>query len=51
LEHLDDLTGRPVDNTGFIQVNDLDRVSDEDLFERLLEQYPDWLKAKKSIGL
>lgn len=46
LEKLDDLTGRVVDNTGFIKVSDMARLSDEQLFEMLLEQYPDWLKNK-----
>ena len=45
LERLDDLTGRPVDNTGFIKVSDMSRLNDEQLFELLLSQYPDWLKA------
>lgn len=45
LSKLDNLTGRPVDNTGFIKVDDINKLSDEELFNRLLEQYPDWLKA------
>lgn len=47
LEKLDDLTGRPVDNTGFIKVSDMARLSDEELFDLLLDQYPDWLKNKR----
>lgn len=47
LEKLDDLTGRPIDNTGFIKVSDMASVSDEGLYEMLLDQYPDWLKNKK----
>ena len=47
LERLDDLTGRPVDNTGFIKVSDMARLSDEQLFDLLLDQYPDWLKNKR----
>lgn len=47
LEKLDDLTGRPVDNTGFIKVSDMARLSDEELYEMLLNQYPDWLKNKR----
>ena len=46
LQKLDDLGGRPVDNTGFIKVADMERLDDEDLFQLLLDQYPDWLKAK-----
>lgn len=47
LEKLDDLTGRPVDNTGFIKVSDMACLSDEELFNLLLDQYPDWLKNKR----
>lgn len=46
LEKLDDLKGRPVDNTGFIKVSDMSKLSDEALYDKLLDQYPDWLKAK-----
>ena len=47
LEKLDDLTGRPVDNTGFIKVSDMARLSDEELFDLLLDQYPNWLRNKR----
>lgn len=46
LEKLDDLTGRPVDNTGFIKVRDFDKITDNEVYDKLLAQYPDWLKAK-----
>lgn len=47
LHKLDDLKGRLVDNTGFIQMSDIqDIVNRDDLFELLLDQYPDWLKEK-----
>ena len=46
LMKLDDLEGRPVDNTGFIKVSDMEKLDDEALFKLLLDQYPDWLKAK-----
>lgn len=49
LERLDDLSGRPVDNTGFIKVRDMERVSDEELFTMLLDQYPEWLTAFKNL--
>ena len=47
LKKLDDLTGRPVDNTGFVKMSDVSNIAnDSQLFELLLEQYPDWLRAK-----
>ncbi len=46
LQKLDDLPGRPVDNTGFIKVDDISQWNDEQLYSLLLDQYPDWLKNK-----
>lgn len=46
LEKLDDLDGRPVDNTGFIRVKDISVTYGENLYNLLLDQYPDWLKSK-----
>lgn len=45
LEHLDDLSGRTIDNTAFIKVSDFDKLNDDELFAKLLEQYPQWLRA------
>ena len=40
-------SGRPVDNTGFVKMSDVNNIAnDSQLFELLLEQYPDWLRAK-----
>lgn len=47
LEKLDDLDGRSCDNTGFFKASKLDRVSDEELYEKLIDQFVDWLKVKK----
>lgn len=45
LENLDDLEGRKVDNTAFIKVSDFSQLDDEQLYAKLLEQYPQWLRA------
>lgn len=45
LEELDDLDGRKVDNTAFIKVADFSQLDDEQLYAKLLEQYPQWLRA------
>lgn len=47
LKKLDDLTGRVVDNTGFIEVSDFDKLTDDELYNKLLEQYIDWLKVMR----
>lgn len=45
LRALDDLDGRSVDNTAFVKVADFAQLDDDQLFEKLLEQYPQWLQA------
>lgn len=51
LQKLDDLRGRLIDNADFVQVNDIDRVSDADLYERLIQEYPEFLRAAKAQGM
>ncbi|GEE03577.1 hypothetical protein nbrc107696_40230 [Gordonia spumicola] len=48
LTELDTLAGRVVDNAGFFQIDDLDRISDADLYARLLGEFPDWLRAARA---
>ncbi|WP_235775430.1 MULTISPECIES: vWA domain-containing protein [Paenibacillus] len=48
LKQLDTLEGRLVDNANFIQLNDIERISDEELYERLLNEFPLWLRAAKA---
>lgn len=51
LERFDTLTGRLVDNTGFFAVDDIAEVSDEELYDRLLSQFPSWLTAARAAGV
>lgn len=44
LQKLDDLTGRTIDNADFFAVNDLDAISDQELYDRVLNEFPDWIK-------
>lgn len=46
LKKLDDLKGRKHDNTGFIVVEDMDKLTDEQLYAEILRQYKDWLNKK-----
>jgi hypothetical protein len=43
LERLDTLKGRVVDNANFFSVRDLTRMSDTELYQKLLAEYPQWL--------
>jgi stress response protein SCP2 len=51
LERLDTLSGRFVDNCNFFAIDDLHEVSEGVLYERLLNEFPSWLKEAKSKGL
>lgn len=51
LKQLDTMEGRYIDNANFFSVNDLTRLSDNDLYGRLLGEYPEWLNKAKSVGL
>lgn len=44
LQKLDNLSGRKVDNTAFINCRNIASMSDDELYAKLLEQYPQWLK-------
>lgn len=46
LKSLDDMKGRKNDNTGFIAVKDMCKMTDEELYTELLRQYKDWLNKK-----
>ena len=48
LEKLDQLTGRVVDNANFFLVKDPQEPTDEQLFDLLMHEYPDWLNAAKA---
>ncbi len=45
LRKLDDLDGRAVDNTAFVKVSDFNKLNDDELYDKVLEQYPQWLRA------
>ncbi|MEP7765953.1 VWA domain-containing protein [Sanguibacter sp. 25GB23B1] len=51
LTTLDDLEGRVVDNVGFFELDDIDTVSDAELYARLLGEFPDWLRAARAAGI
>lgn len=51
LRQLDELPGRVVDNCGFFQVSDIDAVSDQQLYQLLLNEFPDWLRAAQAAGI
>lgn len=51
LERFDTMRGRTVDNCNFFALDDIHSITDSDLYERLLNEFPDWLKAIKAKGI
>jgi len=45
LEKLDTLDGRQHDNTGFFALDDLDAVDDAELYDRILQEFPSWMRS------
>ncbi len=51
LERLDTMKGRVVDNCNFFAIDDLQSVSEEELYDRLLAEFPAWLKEARTKGI
>jgi len=51
LESLDELPGRLVDNANYFSVASPDEYTDAELYDLLMAEYPDWLKAARGVGL
>jgi hypothetical protein len=56
LQQLDDLDGRFTDNADFFAVDERELmgrkpISDDELFDRLMTEYPDWLRRARAQGL
>lgn len=51
LEKLDNLSGRYLDNADFFSVEDPQHISDSELYDLLMKEYPEWVKAATANGL
>ncbi|WP_405940559.1 VWA domain-containing protein [Streptomyces sp. NBC_00726] len=51
LERFDTMPGRRVDNVGFFAVDDIEQLSDQKLYDRLLSEFPSWLSAARQAGI
>jgi hypothetical protein len=51
LEKLDDMPGRFLDNADFFEIKDLKNMSDETLYNKLLNEFPNWVTAARKKGL
>lgn len=45
------LPNRLIDNANFLHVSDIDRVSDEELYDAMLKEFPMWIKEARTNGL
>jgi hypothetical protein len=51
LEKLDTMEGRVVDNCGFFALDDLHDISEEALYDKLMAEFPGWLKEARAKGI
>lgn len=51
LEKLDTMTGRVVDNRGFFAIDDFHDLTEEQVYDRLLQEFPQWLRAARIEGV
>jgi stress response protein SCP2 len=51
LKDLDSMSGRYVDNANFFALDDFNKVSNSDLYDRLLTEFPQWLREVKGKGM
>lgn len=51
LEELDEMEGRFIDNASFFSVEDPTQIADDEIYELLLEEYPDWVKKAIHNGM
>jgi len=51
LKKLDDMSGRVLDNANFFEVNNISAISDGDLYNKMLNEFPSWLVEAKNKGI
>ena len=51
LERLDNMSGRYVDNANFFALDDFRTISNSELYSRLLNEFPAWLKEIKAKNM
>jgi hypothetical protein len=51
LENLDNMSDRYVDNADFFSVEDPESIADEQLYDLMMTEYPDWVKLARTKQL
>jgi hypothetical protein len=45
------MEGRFIDNANFFHIKDIEKISDEELYNNLLNEFPEWLAIAKTKGI
>jgi len=45
------MEGRYIDNANFFHFENIEKVSDEQLYENLLDEFPSWIQEAKEKGI
>ena len=51
LKELDNMPGRYVDNANFFHIDDLSKITDDQLYQRLINEFPLWVKEAKNKNI
>ena len=51
LKKLDEMEGRVVDNANFLHIENIDKISDGQLYDSLLTEFPSWLREARDKGI
>jgi hypothetical protein len=51
LKKLDDMKGRFIDNANFVHIKDINKTSEEELYNLLLQEFDEWLVEAKAKGI
>lgn len=51
LETLDDMEGRTIDNVDFFRLSKPNHITDEDLYSKIFDEYPNWVKEVREKGI
>ncbi|MGC5326879.1 vWA domain-containing protein [Brevibacillus sp. SYSU BS000544] len=51
LKKLDTLKGRLIDNANFFSISDIESISDSELYDKLLDEFPQWMTEAKRKGV
>lgn len=51
LRNLDSMSGRVIDNANFFSANDIRKMSDEELYSKMMAEFPQYLIEAKNMGM